>query len=51
MCSSSSLDSVGDFNVVRKSSERTGDFDLVADEDLNRCLFDINMEDLLSKGH
>lgn len=42
---------LGDFNVVRKSSERNGDLDLVATEDLNRCLLDINTEDLLSKGY
>ncbi|KAI8566950.1 hypothetical protein RHMOL_Rhmol02G0082600 [Rhododendron molle] len=40
----------GDFNVVRRSSERLEGFDNVASLEFNTCLDDINMDDMPFKG-
>ncbi|KAI8544379.1 hypothetical protein RHMOL_Rhmol08G0292000 [Rhododendron molle] len=41
---------MGDFNVVRTPAERVSGFDVVAAADFNRCLDDINMHDMVTKG-
>lgn len=41
---------LGDFNVVARSFERMGSFDTYVASDFSQCLFDINMEDLLTRG-
>lgn len=43
---------VGDFNIVRKQSERSiaNNFDIAAADEFNSCLEDIDMEDLNSTG-
>lgn len=41
---------MGDFNVVRTPAERVSGFDEAAATDFNRCLDDINMHDMVTKG-
>ncbi|KAG5552845.1 hypothetical protein RHGRI_010825 [Rhododendron griersonianum] len=42
---------MGDFNVVRSPIERLVGFDESAAADFNRCLEDINMQDMFTKGY
>lgn len=41
---------LGDFNVVCRSSERLGNFDVTVAAEFRQCLFDINMEELTTRG-
>ncbi|XP_058189338.1 uncharacterized protein LOC131306924 [Rhododendron vialii] len=41
---------MGDFNVVARSSERVGSFDATAAAEFRKCLFNINMKDLITRG-
>ncbi|KAH7840355.1 hypothetical protein Vadar_015873 [Vaccinium darrowii] len=41
---------MGDFNVVLRSSERIGEFDSQAASEFRQCLFEINMEEMVTRG-
>ncbi|KAH7844852.1 hypothetical protein Vadar_032379 [Vaccinium darrowii] len=41
---------LGDFNVVLRSSERIGEFDLPAASEFRQCLLDTNMEEMITRG-
>ncbi|KAH7867459.1 hypothetical protein Vadar_033759 [Vaccinium darrowii] len=41
---------LGDFNVVRHPKERVEGFDPIASADFNKCIEDINMQEMVTKG-
>lgn len=41
---------MGEYNIVRRESERLGGFDVQSAAEFNSCLVDIGMDDLCFKG-